>query len=242
MVQNQFGVCVKTVRTDNGKEFFNYQWNAFLQNHGVIHQSSCVHTPQQNGVAERKHRHILDTARALKFQAGIPKDKFGPSAKEAVLIGYSTTQKGYRLFDRKNNSFFHQKSVPTNQFPSHIDDVFGIMKMEEMITMDAEPSDSTSMKFNHTSSDAVHNADNNSGDVEEQAYTIDVADPNIVDHADSLGNTELQIATEVVPAELSMAPTAPPPIRQSTRTKIPPIWMQDYLVGGKKNSQCHYLI
>ncbi|XP_075079668.1 uncharacterized protein LOC142164824 [Nicotiana tabacum] len=63
MVKTQFNTCIKVIRTDNGKEFFNHQWSEFLQGHGVIHQSSCVHTPQQNGMVERKHRNILDTAR-----------------------------------------------------------------------------------------------------------------------------------------------------------------------------------
>ena len=41
-----------------------------------------VKTPQQNGVAERKHRHLLDTARAIRFQASFPKNFWG----ECVLF------------------------------------------------------------------------------------------------------------------------------------------------------------
>ena len=36
-----------------------------MSQHGIIHQSSCAHTPQQNGVAERKNRHPVETARTL---------------------------------------------------------------------------------------------------------------------------------------------------------------------------------
>lgn len=72
MVKNQFGRGVKCFRTDNGTEFFNAQVNALFTQHGVLHQSFCVYTPQQNGVVERRHRYILDMARALRFQAFIP--------------------------------------------------------------------------------------------------------------------------------------------------------------------------
>ena len=40
---------------------------------GILHQTSCVETPSQNGVAERKNRHLLETTIALLFQMQVPK-------------------------------------------------------------------------------------------------------------------------------------------------------------------------
>ena len=52
MVAAQFGQNIKSIRTNNAKEF---DMSDFLNSHGIIHQHSCVYTPQQNFVVERKH-------------------------------------------------------------------------------------------------------------------------------------------------------------------------------------------
>lgn len=42
-----------------------------MSQNGILHQSSCVDTPPQNGVAECKNRHLLEVARALLFQMNV---------------------------------------------------------------------------------------------------------------------------------------------------------------------------
>ena len=56
---------VKIIRTDNETEL-NCMKNYFFEN-GITFQASFMGTPEQNGHVERKHQHILNVARALRF-------------------------------------------------------------------------------------------------------------------------------------------------------------------------------
>ncbi|KAK2437637.1 putative mitochondrial protein [Trifolium repens] len=83
MVKNQFKTNIKCIRTDNGTEFL---LKDFYNENGILHQCSCVATPQQNGIVERKHQHILGTARALLFQSNLPKIFWAHAVAHAVHI------------------------------------------------------------------------------------------------------------------------------------------------------------
>ena len=62
MLNNQYNAYVKIFRTDNGTEYVNRDFDDFLSSHGIVHQTTCVNTAEQNGVAERKNRHLLEVA------------------------------------------------------------------------------------------------------------------------------------------------------------------------------------
>ncbi|CAL2274238.1 unnamed protein product [Prunus armeniaca] len=83
-VDTQFHLKVQQIRVDNGGEFFSMR--NFFSDHGIIYQHSCVYTPQQNGVVERKHRHLLETARALRFQSNLPIKFWGECVLTAAYL------------------------------------------------------------------------------------------------------------------------------------------------------------
>ena len=85
-VETQFGTPVKSIRTDNGLEFQDTTALLFYANKGIIHQKSCVDTPQQNSIVERKHKHLLEVARALLLQANLPQHFWGESILTAVYL------------------------------------------------------------------------------------------------------------------------------------------------------------
>jgi hypothetical protein len=83
MIEKQFECHVKTIRADNGPEFLMPE---FYASKGILHQTSCVETPQQNGRVERKHQHILNVGRALLFQSKLPKHFLSYAVLQAVYI------------------------------------------------------------------------------------------------------------------------------------------------------------
>ena len=85
-IHTQFHVYVQNLRSDNAKEYVSKQFQSFMLQHGILHQTSCVDTPAQNGVAERKNRHLLETARALLFQMHVPKHLWANVVSTACFL------------------------------------------------------------------------------------------------------------------------------------------------------------
>ncbi|WZZ64833.1 hypothetical protein YC2023_076203 [Brassica napus] len=72
-VSNQYNAKIKIFRSDNGGEYTGNAFKNHLAQHGILHQTSCPYTPQQNGVAERKNRHLMEVARSMMFHTSVPK-------------------------------------------------------------------------------------------------------------------------------------------------------------------------
>ena len=85
-IQTQFHVSVQTLRSDNAKEYFSEPFQLFMLQHGILYQTSCVDTTSNNGVAERKNRHLLETTRALLFQMNVPKHFWANTVSTACFF------------------------------------------------------------------------------------------------------------------------------------------------------------
>ncbi|WZZ27561.1 hypothetical protein YC2023_010962 [Brassica napus] len=85
-VTNQYHAKIKIFRSDNGGEYTSHAFKYHLAHHGILHQTSCPYTPQQNGVAERKNRHLMETARSLMFQANVPKRFWSDAVATACYL------------------------------------------------------------------------------------------------------------------------------------------------------------
>ncbi|WZZ78411.1 hypothetical protein YC2023_098983 [Brassica napus] len=85
-VTNHYHAKIKILRSDNGGEYTSYAFKSHLDHHGILHQTSCPYTPQQNGVAERKNRHLMEVARSLMFQANVPKRFWSDAVSTACYL------------------------------------------------------------------------------------------------------------------------------------------------------------
>jgi len=85
-VTNHYDAKIKILRSDNGGEYTSHTFKQHLNKHGIIHQTSCPYTPQQNGVAERKNRHLMEVARAMMFHTNVPKHFWSDAVVSASYL------------------------------------------------------------------------------------------------------------------------------------------------------------
>lgn len=84
-VQTQFHYTIKQIRSDNGSEFLKTSLSDYFKELGITQQTSCVDTPQ-NGIDKRKHRHLLEMSRALRFQSHVPLAFWGDCILTATYL------------------------------------------------------------------------------------------------------------------------------------------------------------
>ena len=72
LVETQQEKKVKCLQSDNGKEYDNESFDKLLQKHGISRRLTVSYNPEQNGVAERRNRTLMEMARCLLIQSGLP--------------------------------------------------------------------------------------------------------------------------------------------------------------------------
>lgn len=80
------GQKVTRLRTDNGGEYTSSEFQEYLKAQGIHHEMTVPHTPQQNGVAERKNRTLIETARSMLSHAKLPKIYWAEAVATAAYI------------------------------------------------------------------------------------------------------------------------------------------------------------
>lgn len=106
MIETRFQMKIKGVCSDNGGEFVALR-SFFIQN-GISHYTTAPHTPQQNGVSEHRHRHIIKTSKTLLTHAPLPSEYW---AFAFATITYLINRLPSPVLQHKTplKALFHQK-------------------------------------------------------------------------------------------------------------------------------------
>ncbi|CAL8994451.1 unnamed protein product [Prunus brigantina] len=104
-IVNQYQAHIKKFQSDGGGEYTSKAFQEFLSSKGISHQLSCPYTTQQNGVAERKSRHVIETTITLLQTAELPTNLWYYAAAHAVFLinrmpckGLDMTSPYYKFF------------------------------------------------------------------------------------------------------------------------------------------------
>jgi transposase InsO family protein len=72
LVENEIGKSLKCLRSDNGGEYCNKEFDDYFSYHGIRREKTVLRTPQENGVSERMNRTIMERARSMRLYASLP--------------------------------------------------------------------------------------------------------------------------------------------------------------------------
>nr|GEX22639.1 hypothetical protein [Tanacetum cinerariifolium] len=113
-LENQLSLKVKVIRSDNGTKFKNNDLNQFCRITEIKKEFNVPRTPQQNGIAKRKNRTLIEAARTMLADSLLPipfwakainnaysLGNFDRKVDEGFLVGYSISSKAFRVFNNR---------------------------------------------------------------------------------------------------------------------------------------------
>jgi len=65
-LEKQSGRKIKVLRTDNGREYINHEFKELIRSESIRHQTIVPYNPQQNGLAERANRTVIERSRTIQ--------------------------------------------------------------------------------------------------------------------------------------------------------------------------------
>lgn len=92
--EQQSGAKVKAIRTDNGSEFVEREFTAWLRERGIVHELSAPYEPQQNGMVERLNKTLMEGTRALLIGSELPNTLWGEAVRTVAFVRNLKPAKG----------------------------------------------------------------------------------------------------------------------------------------------------
>lgn len=114
LVERQTGKKIKILRSDNGGEYINAEFNKYLKESGIARQLSVPHSPQQNGVAERANRTLVEMARTMMLHAGVKDNLWAEAIMTAAYLRNRCPTK--HLDDKTPYEIWHGRKPNVSHF------------------------------------------------------------------------------------------------------------------------------
>ncbi|CAI5482202.1 unnamed protein product [Closterium sp. Yama58-4] len=86
LVERQTKKSVLMLRSDRGGEFLGKQFTDFVDGKGIVHDLTCPYTPQQNGMAEREMRTVVESVRTMLLHMGVQHYWWHLALRQAVWV------------------------------------------------------------------------------------------------------------------------------------------------------------
>ncbi|CAL2255216.1 unnamed protein product [Prunus armeniaca] len=150
MTELQSGYKIKGLRSDRGGEFLSGEFNKFCDEFGIQRQLTVAYSPQQDGVARRKNRTVVEMAKSMLHEKGIPYEFWADAVNTAVYLLNRCPTKSLKKLDENGSWKWENTSagemtvpVPTeNQDCNPSQDLDTQTQIDEGITLQNEPSQS----------------------------------------------------------------------------------------------------
>ena len=113
-VERQTGKLIKTLRSDRDGEYLLGEFKDYLVHYGIVSQLTALGSPQQNGVAERRNRTLMEMVRSMMCHATLPVSFWGYALETAAYIlnlvpSKSVPRTPYEMWTRQKPSLNHLK-------------------------------------------------------------------------------------------------------------------------------------
>ncbi|KAH9745480.1 hypothetical protein KPL70_004087 [Citrus sinensis] len=128
-VEKKSGYQIKAMRSDRDGEFTSKEFLEFCEANGIRRPLTVPRSPQQNGVAERKNRTILDMAKSMLKNES--RAKLDDKSEQFIFIGYDNNSKGYKLYNPNNGKIVISRD-PVNFQEAALDEKWRIAMDEEI--------------------------------------------------------------------------------------------------------------
>ncbi|RVW42706.1 Retrovirus-related Pol polyprotein from transposon TNT 1-94 [Vitis vinifera] len=218
-VEKETGAFIRSLRTDRGGESTSNEFTSFCNENGILRQLTAAYTPQQNGVAERKNRTIMNMVR--KAWSGrkpsvdhfrifgcishvhVPdhkRVKLDAKSLRCILLGVSEESKAYRLFDPISQKIIISRDV--------------VFEEDQQWKWDDshEPAILADLEW----------------ESDEETDTEDDGNEEEPEAGEDMGNSESNDSDSFENGETTYEDSTP----HEGRTRRPPTWMQDYETGA----------